>query len=62
MFAINEKGNYIFVSFTNTYTPLWLSCLHGLVLSHLLFKPSDCRKANKSWGCVEKVAEAKLSI
>ena len=47
-FAIKEIGNYIFVSFTNNYTPSWLSCLHDLVLSRLLFEPtSDCRKANK---------------
>ena len=31
-------------------------CLHDLVLSCLLSEPaSDCRKANKGWGCVEKV-------
>ena len=63
MFAIKEKGNYIFVNLTSNYTPLWLSCLHDLVLSCLLFKPaSDYRKRNKGSGCVEKVVETKLSI
>ena len=61
--VIKEEGNYIFVNFTNDYTPSWLWCLHDLVLSHLLFEPaSDCRKASKGWGCVEKVVETKLSI
>ena len=36
---------YIFVNFTNDFTPSWLWCLHDLVLSRLLFEPaSDCRK------------------
>ena len=60
---MKEKGNYIFVNFTNVYTPLWLSCLHDLVLPCLLFEPaSDCRKSNKGLGFVEKVAKTKLSI
>ena len=38
-------------------------CLYDLVLSRLLFEPtSDCRKTDKSWVCVEKVIETKLSI
>ena len=62
-FAIKEKGNYIFVNFTNYCSSSYLSCLHDLVLSRLLFEPaSDCKKRNKGWGCAEKVVEAKLSI
>ena len=57
-----EEGNYIFVNFTNNYTPSWLWCLHDLVFSLLLFEPaSDCIKANEGWGCVEKVVETRLS-
>ena len=41
------EGNYIFVDFMNNYTTSWLSFLHDLVLSHLLFEPAlDCRKTN----------------
>ena len=59
---IKEEGNYIFVNFTNDYTPSWLWCLNDLVLSHLLFEAaSDFRKANKGWGWVEKVVETKPS-
>ena len=58
---MKEDGNYIFVDFTNDYTPLWLWSLHDLVLSHLLFEPAlDCRKTNNDWGCVEKVVGTKL--
>ena len=54
------KYNYIF---TNNDTPSWLSYLHCLVLSRLLFEPaSDCRKANKDSDCIEKMAETKLSM
>ena len=54
---------YIFVNFTDDYTPSWLSRLHDLILSRLLFKPaSDWRKTNKGWGCVEKLVETEISI
>ena len=54
------KYNYIF---TNHDTPSWLSCLHCLVLSRLLFEPaSDCRKVNKDSDCIEKMVETKLSM
>ena len=57
-----NEAIYLFTSLT-IIPSSWLSCLHDLVLSHLLFEPaSDCRKTNKGWGCVEKVVETKLSI
>ena len=60
---MEKEGNYIFVNFTNDYTPSCLWCLHDLVLSCLLFEPaSDCTNTNKGWSCIENVVETKLGI
>ena len=53
----------MYLSISLTIIPLWLWCLHDLVLPRLLFEPaSDWRKTNKGWGCVEKEVETKFSI
>ena len=52
---------YLSVSLIKVPPLLW--CLHGLVLSRLLFEPVlDLRKTNKGWNCVEKEIKTKLSI
>ena len=57
---MKKEGNYIFVSFTNDYTPSWLWCLHDLVLSCLLSEhASDCTKTINDSCCVEKSSRDK---